>query len=95
SSKTADGGLKCCKFGRTELIIVIEIGVSEAYQQLRADIELWLNSFQSPIGILLWLNERPRFSFPAAESRGAYSNSQRAMFKNAKERTARDVPYGP
>ncbi|KAK9482188.1 hypothetical protein V1527DRAFT_516011 [Lipomyces starkeyi] len=95
SSKTADGGLKYCKFGRTELIIVIEVGVSEAYQHLRADIELWLTSFQSPIGILLWLNERPRFSFPAAESCGAYSNNQRAMFKNAMDRTAREVPFGP
>ncbi|KAK9234730.1 hypothetical protein V1525DRAFT_428299 [Lipomyces kononenkoae] len=94
SSNTPDGGLKYYRFGRSELVMIIEVGVSEAYLQLKADIELWLNSSQSPNGILLWLSEKPRFGIPSFESRSAYAALQH-MFKSAMEQAGRDARLGP
>ncbi|KAK9237065.1 hypothetical protein V1525DRAFT_377924 [Lipomyces kononenkoae] len=94
STKTPDGGIVYCRFARSELVIIIEVGVSEAYLQLKADIELWLNSSQSPNGILLWLSEKPRFSFPSADSRSAYSATQH-MLTSSMEQARRDAPFGP
>ncbi|KAK9234782.1 hypothetical protein V1525DRAFT_435306 [Lipomyces kononenkoae] len=68
--------------------------MSEAYLQLKADIELWLNSSQGPNGILLWLREKPRFSFPSADSRSAYLAIQH-MITSSMEQARRDAPFGP
>ncbi|KAK9482702.1 hypothetical protein V1527DRAFT_379844, partial [Lipomyces starkeyi] len=42
STKTPDAGLQYDNGQRNDLFIIVEVGVSDGYQQLKADIELWL-----------------------------------------------------
>ncbi|KAK9359001.1 hypothetical protein V1504DRAFT_441711 [Lipomyces starkeyi] len=80
SKKTPDGGLKCYKNGRTTLALIIEVGVSEGYRQLKAAYHA--------------LNEKPRFRFPSRENH-LYGATQRDMFTNSMEEIGRDTPLGP
>ncbi|KAK9374028.1 uncharacterized protein V1513DRAFT_485514 [Lipomyces chichibuensis] len=62
STKTPDAGLKYDNGQHKDLLIIVEAGVPEGYRQLKADIELWLREFDSRIGILMWLKEKPSFN---------------------------------
>ncbi|KAK9352754.1 hypothetical protein V1523DRAFT_450773 [Lipomyces doorenjongii] len=95
STKTPDAGLKYDNGQLNDLLIVVEAGVSEGYQQLKADIELWLRKFGSRIGILLWLKEKPRFRFPARDGCNSLSATERALFENAMCHARRSRPFGP
>ncbi|KAK9247790.1 hypothetical protein V1506DRAFT_530680 [Lipomyces tetrasporus] len=95
STKTSDGGLKYHKNGRKELVVMIQVGVSDGYSHLKSDIMVWLHEFHCRSAILLWLNERPRFSFPSQESDSAYAPTQSAMFANAMAQNRRNTPFGP
>ncbi|KAK9365614.1 hypothetical protein V1509DRAFT_660772 [Lipomyces kononenkoae] len=65
STKSPDGGLKYYRIGKlADLIFVVEVGVSEGYRALRADIALWLNEFHCRTAILLWCKENRRFRYP-------------------------------
>ncbi|KAK9358460.1 hypothetical protein V1504DRAFT_493797 [Lipomyces starkeyi] len=70
-NKKPDGGFIYYHDGRTLLTVIIEVGVSEGYRELQADIMLWMNEFQCLTAILLWNKGRPRFRFP--RNRSAYS----------------------
>ncbi|KAJ8097174.1 hypothetical protein POJ06DRAFT_286608 [Lipomyces tetrasporus] len=95
STKTPDAGLKYDNGQHKNLLLIIEAGVSEGYQQLKADIELWLKKFECQIGILLWLKETPRFRFPADEVGNPGSATERALFENAMWQVRRSRPFGP
>ncbi|KAK9317060.1 hypothetical protein V1524DRAFT_424290 [Lipomyces starkeyi] len=93
SIKTPDGGLKYYSDGRTLLTVIIEVGVSEGYRELQADIMLWMNEFHCRTAILLWNKERPRFRFP--RNRGVYSVDERPLFSEAMQQVAGVSPFGP
>ncbi|KAK9314843.1 hypothetical protein V1524DRAFT_122332 [Lipomyces starkeyi] len=95
STKTPDAGLQYDNGQRNDLLIIVEAGVSEGYQQLKADIELWLRKFGCRIGILLWLKEKPRFRLPARDSSNSHSATERALFENAMWHARRRGPFGP
>ncbi|KAK9329762.1 hypothetical protein V1520DRAFT_363255 [Lipomyces starkeyi] len=93
SIKTPDGGLKYYSDGCTVLTVIIEVGVSEGYRELQADIMLWMNEFHCRTAILLWNKERPRFRFPG--NRGVYSVDERPLFSEAMQQVAGVSPFGP
>ncbi|KAK9327236.1 hypothetical protein V1520DRAFT_365589 [Lipomyces starkeyi] len=95
SSKTPDAGLQYDNGQRIDLLIIVEAGVSEGYQQLKADIELWLRKFGSRIGILLWLKEKPRFRFPARDGGNSLSATERGLFETSMFHSRRSRPFGP
>ncbi|KAK9432648.1 hypothetical protein V1505DRAFT_413522 [Lipomyces doorenjongii] len=95
STKTPDAGLMYDNGQHMTLLLIIEAGISEGYQQLKADIELWLKKFECQIGILVWLKERPRYRFPAGEVGNPGSATERALFKNAMWQVRRSRPFGP
>ncbi|KAK9237824.1 hypothetical protein V1525DRAFT_376412 [Lipomyces kononenkoae] len=95
STKTPDAGLKYDNGQRKTLLFIVEAGVSEGYQQLKADIELWLKKFECRIGILLWLKETPRFRSPAGEVGNPGSATERDLFDNAMWHVRSSRPFGP
>ncbi|KAK9343429.1 hypothetical protein V1522DRAFT_460259 [Lipomyces starkeyi] len=94
-SSKPNAGLQSDNGQRMDLPIIVEAGVSEGYQQLKADIELWLRKFGSRIGILLWLKEKPRFRFPARDGGNSLSATERGLFENSMFRSRRSRPFGP
>ncbi|KAK9351093.1 hypothetical protein V1523DRAFT_442188 [Lipomyces doorenjongii] len=86
STKTPDAGLMYDNGQHMNLLLIIEAGVSEGYQQLKADIELWLKKFECQIGILL---------SPAGEVGNPGSGTERALFENAMWQARRSRPFGP
>ncbi|KAK9366633.1 hypothetical protein V1509DRAFT_654540 [Lipomyces kononenkoae] len=95
STKTPDAGLKYDNCQLNDLLIVVEAGVSDGYQQLKADIELWLGKLGSRIGILLWLKENPRFRFAARDSCNSLSATESNLFENEMCHARRTRPFGP
>ncbi|KAK9316195.1 hypothetical protein V1522DRAFT_335377, partial [Lipomyces starkeyi] len=74
SVKTPDGGLEYSRPGLEAVAVVaIEVGVSETYEKLFADITRWMQEFHCHTGILFSLNETPRFSYPGRQVMNAYS----------------------
>ncbi|KAK9373331.1 uncharacterized protein V1513DRAFT_459789 [Lipomyces chichibuensis] len=70
STKTLDAGLQYDNGQRNDLLIIIVAGVSEGYEQLKADIELWLRKFGSGD----W------FRFPARDGANSLSATGRGFF---------------
>ncbi|KAK9371513.1 uncharacterized protein V1513DRAFT_467521 [Lipomyces chichibuensis] len=93
STKTPDAGLKYYYDGHTVLTIIIEVGVSEGYTQLKADIMLWMNEFHCRTAILLYNKESPKFVFPS--NADTYSISERPALVEAMTQTGRTNPFGP
>ncbi|KAK9323104.1 hypothetical protein V1517DRAFT_321501 [Lipomyces orientalis] len=95
STKTPDGGFvyNDSSTGRRELTLIIETGVSEQYQQLRADINVWLSDIHCRTAILLWFKESPSFRNPT--NANAYSVDDRPAFDDAAQQAQRDHPLGP
>ncbi|KAK9312982.1 hypothetical protein V1522DRAFT_391937 [Lipomyces starkeyi] len=61
STKTPDAGIIYYYDGGGALTIIEEVGVSEWYPQLIADIMLWMNEFHCRTAILLYNKVSPRF----------------------------------
>ncbi|KAJ8097088.1 hypothetical protein POJ06DRAFT_262477 [Lipomyces tetrasporus] len=95
STKTPDGGIRYIdsSTGRRELTLIIETGVSERYQQLRADINVWLSDIHCRTAILLWFKESPSFTNPTDVN--SYSVNDRPAFDHAVQQALRDHPLGP
>ncbi|KAK9352246.1 hypothetical protein V1523DRAFT_414592 [Lipomyces doorenjongii] len=94
ATKSPDSGLKYFRFGGLEeLVFVIEVGVSEGYRALKADIMLWLNQFHCRTAILLWFKERQRFRYP--RSSDPYSVRDRSAFEAAMTHAQLAHPFGP
>ncbi|KAK9363111.1 hypothetical protein V1504DRAFT_438007 [Lipomyces starkeyi] len=94
TSKSPDNGFKYKIVGRcAELIFVIEVGVSEGYRALVADIMLWLNQFHCRTAILLLFKEQQSFRYP--RNSDAYSVSDLPAFQAAMEQAESAHPYGP
>ncbi|KAK9241498.1 hypothetical protein V1506DRAFT_563647, partial [Lipomyces tetrasporus] len=95
STKTPDGGFRYIdsSTGRRELTLIIETGVSERYQQLRADINVWLSDIHCRTAILLWFKESPSFTNPTDVN--SYSVNDRPAFDHAVQQALRDHPLGP
>ncbi|KAK9357938.1 hypothetical protein V1504DRAFT_488651 [Lipomyces starkeyi] len=93
STKTPDAGLKYYYDGGTVLTIIMEVGVSEEYTQLKADIMLWMNEFRCRTAILLYNKESPKFGFP--ENADVYSINERPAFVEAMNQVGRTSPFGP
>ncbi|KAK9330417.1 hypothetical protein V1520DRAFT_377738 [Lipomyces starkeyi] len=83
STKTPDGGFRYNdpSTGRQELALIIETGVSGTYQQLRADINVWLSHIHCRAAILLWFKESPSFKNPT--NAVAYSVNDPPAFDHA------------
>ncbi|KAK9494124.1 hypothetical protein V1508DRAFT_444645 [Lipomyces doorenjongii] len=64
STKTPDAGLSYYYDGGTVLTIIMEVGASEGYTHLNADILLWMNEFHCRTAILFYNKECPKFKFP-------------------------------
>ncbi|KAK9365116.1 hypothetical protein V1509DRAFT_634235 [Lipomyces kononenkoae] len=80
STKSPDSGLQYSRTGQIEeLILVIEVGFSEGYRSLRADITHWLNEVHCRTAILLWCKENRRFRYPINPD--AYSVSDQPAFE--------------
>ncbi|KAK9357581.1 hypothetical protein V1504DRAFT_471940 [Lipomyces starkeyi] len=88
STKTPDAGLQYDNGQRNDFLIIFEAGVSDGYQQMKADIEF-------RIGILLWHKERPRFRFPARDGGNSLSATERGLFENSMFHSRRSRPFGP
>ncbi|KAK9311754.1 hypothetical protein V1524DRAFT_473145 [Lipomyces starkeyi] len=87
STKTPDAGLKYYYDGGTVLTIIMQVGVSEGYTQLKADIMLWMNEFRCRTAILLYNKESPKFGFP--ENADVYSINERPAFVEAMNKVGR------
>ncbi|KAK9237138.1 hypothetical protein V1525DRAFT_442940 [Lipomyces kononenkoae] len=96
SIKTPDGGLTYVSDeGNSALTFIIEAGVSEAYEQLRRDIKLWLNQFESHTAMLMYLAEDPNFRNPTHGTSSTCSATECGIFETAMSRTWRVSPFGP
>ncbi|KAK9485303.1 hypothetical protein V1527DRAFT_483077 [Lipomyces starkeyi] len=73
SVKKPDGGLKYYRDFQTVTVAAIEVGVSEKYEKLIADVTLWMEEFHRRTGIPFSLNETPRFSYPRRQDMNAFS----------------------
>ncbi|KAK9371814.1 uncharacterized protein V1513DRAFT_386103 [Lipomyces chichibuensis] len=93
STKTPDAGFKYCYDGRTVLTIIMEVGVSEGYTQLKADIMLWMNEFHCRTAILLYNKESPKFVSPS--NTDAYSINERPALVEAMNQIGQTNPLGP
>ncbi|KAK9251677.1 hypothetical protein V1507DRAFT_492406 [Lipomyces tetrasporus] len=95
STKTPDGGFwyNNSSTGRQELTLIIETGVSETYQQLRADVDVWLNRIHCRTVVFLWFKESPSFRNPTDAD--AYSVNDRPAFDHAMQQVQRDHSLGP
>ncbi|KAJ8102403.1 hypothetical protein POJ06DRAFT_273040 [Lipomyces tetrasporus] len=91
SVKKTDGALIYVKDGFETVIAVIEIGVSESYRRLTADLELWMQVFQCHTGLLFSLSEKPKFRYPT----GAVSANDVVPFGNAMAAVNLNQPFGP
>ncbi|KAK9236156.1 hypothetical protein V1525DRAFT_379929 [Lipomyces kononenkoae] len=92
STKSPDGGFRS-RCQHSELVFVVEVGVSEGYRSLRADISLWLNEFHCRTAILLWCKENRRFGRPANPD--VYSDSDQPAFEEALDQASLANPFGP
>ncbi|KAK9385509.1 hypothetical protein V1515DRAFT_607652 [Lipomyces mesembrius] len=72
--KKPDGRLQYASTGfESVTVVVVEVGVSETYENLFADITRWMQEFHCRTGILFFLSETPRFSYPGRQVMIAYS----------------------
>ncbi|KAK9359862.1 hypothetical protein V1504DRAFT_434330 [Lipomyces starkeyi] len=96
SVKKPDGGLKYYRDFRTVTIAAIEVGVSEKYEKLIADVTLWMEEFHCRTGILFSLNETPRFSYPRRQDMNEFSVANDLNpFHDAIVEVGRNQPLGP
>ncbi|KAK9235566.1 hypothetical protein V1525DRAFT_348061 [Lipomyces kononenkoae] len=93
--KKPDGGLTYYKDGVETVIAVIEIGVSESYMRLKADLELWMGRFQCRTGILFSLKEKPKFRYPAQTTMSTYTANDIVPFGDAMTQARLNEPFGP
>ncbi|KAK9358946.1 hypothetical protein V1504DRAFT_441734 [Lipomyces starkeyi] len=95
STKIPDGGLQYATDERQELVLIIEAGVSEGYQHLKDDIDLWLTKYDCRIGILFCLIEGPRFQAPTYEDSNVHLATVGPLFESAMRQVRRHNPFGP
>ncbi|KAK9357714.1 hypothetical protein V1504DRAFT_463612 [Lipomyces starkeyi] len=95
STKVPDGGLVYEKEHVQTVTVVIEVGVSEAYERLRKDIELWMREFGCRTGILFSLKEEPKFKSPSRRALDAYSTEDVDQFQNTMREVRHSQPFGP
>ncbi|KAK9240201.1 hypothetical protein V1525DRAFT_430229 [Lipomyces kononenkoae] len=96
SVKKPDGGLDYYRDFRTVTVAAIEVGVSEKYEKLNADVTRWMDEFLCRTGILFSLNETPRFSYPRRQDMNAFSVANDLNpFHNAIVKVGRNQPFGP
>ncbi|KAK9358248.1 hypothetical protein V1504DRAFT_487697 [Lipomyces starkeyi] len=94
--KIPDAGLVYCRPGFDEIFtVIIEVGVSESYPRLKADINLWMQDFGCLTGIILFLKEQPKFKYPSKAAMRAYSADDRGLFRNAVNQLRVSQPFGP
>ncbi|KAK9244234.1 hypothetical protein V1506DRAFT_567839 [Lipomyces tetrasporus] len=84
--KKPDGGLTYYKDGVETVIAVIEIGVSESYMRLKADLELWMGRFQC---------RKPKFRYPAPTAMSTYSANGIVRFSDAMTQARLNQPFRP
>ncbi|KAK9361000.1 hypothetical protein V1504DRAFT_491724 [Lipomyces starkeyi] len=65
----------------------------ETYQQLRADINVWLSHIHGRTAILLWFKESPSFRNPT--NADPYSVTDSPAFDHAMQQAQRDHSLGP
>ncbi|KAK9245963.1 hypothetical protein V1506DRAFT_553503 [Lipomyces tetrasporus] len=68
-SKTPDNGLLHSFNNKKVLALVIETGLTEDYQKLQNDIRLWLHGMHCRTGMLICLEEEPKFKSPRKRRR--------------------------
>ncbi|KAK9243368.1 hypothetical protein V1506DRAFT_544570, partial [Lipomyces tetrasporus] len=96
SVKKPDGGLKYYRDFRTVTVAAIEVGVSEKYEKLIADVTLWMEEFHCRTGILFSLNETPRFRYPRRQDMNGFSVANDLNpFHDAVVEVGRNQPFGP
>ncbi|KAJ8101261.1 hypothetical protein POJ06DRAFT_267422 [Lipomyces tetrasporus] len=94
--KKPDGGLVYFRDFRSVTVVAIEVGVSEKYEKLVADVTLWMEEFHCRTGILFSLKETPRFRYPARQIMNAFSLAvDLEPFYDAIIEIGPNQPFGP
>ncbi|KAK9253125.1 hypothetical protein V1507DRAFT_459656 [Lipomyces tetrasporus] len=92
-SKTPDGGLLYSFNNKKVLALVIETGLTEDYQKLQNDIRLWLHGMHCRTGMLICLEEEPKFKSPRKRRRLTRENFD--DFDRVMAETSNETPFGP
>ncbi|KAK9316462.1 hypothetical protein V1522DRAFT_374041 [Lipomyces starkeyi] len=64
SSKQPDGGIKYAIDAESNVMIAIEVGISQSYKSLCDAKDMWINGHHVKVCVLVCLNESPRFNNP-------------------------------
>ncbi|KAK9482425.1 hypothetical protein V1527DRAFT_485743 [Lipomyces starkeyi] len=64
SSKQPDGGIKYAIAAESNVMIAIEVGISQSYKSLCDAKDMWINGHHVKVCVLVCLNESPRFKNP-------------------------------
>ncbi|KAK9357650.1 hypothetical protein V1504DRAFT_463798 [Lipomyces starkeyi] len=95
SVKKPDGGLVYFRDFRSVTVLAIEVGVSEKYEKLVADV-IWMEEFRCRTGILFSLKEIPTFRYPARRFMNAFSlTNDLEQFRHAIIEVGPNQPFGP
>ncbi|KAK9329605.1 hypothetical protein V1520DRAFT_310666 [Lipomyces starkeyi] len=70
SSKQPDGGITYAIDAESNVMIAIEVGISQSYKSLCDAKDMWINGHHVKVCVLVCLNESPRFKNPTT----AYDN---------------------
>ncbi|KAK9241749.1 hypothetical protein V1506DRAFT_481113 [Lipomyces tetrasporus] len=89
-SKTPDGGLIYTFNNEDVLALVIETGLTEDYQKLQKDIRLWLHGMHCRTGMLICLQEEPKFKSSRKRRMESLDDFRRAIAE-----TSNETPFGP
>ncbi|KAK9369024.1 hypothetical protein V1509DRAFT_638982 [Lipomyces kononenkoae] len=92
-SNTPDGGLIYSFNHRDVLALVIETGLTEDYHKLQKDIRVWLTGMHCRTGILICLQEEPKFKSP--RTRESYNPEIVDDFHKVMVDTSNETPFGP
>ncbi|ODQ71378.1 hypothetical protein LIPSTDRAFT_5383 [Lipomyces starkeyi NRRL Y-11557] len=94
ASKIPDGGFCFETDNGTVLTLVLEVGMPQVYDDLKSDMEAWLKGVHCQAVVLLYLEEHPKFCYPAP-SQMPLSADDWPAFRTAMTQARERNPFGP